>query len=229
LAYNGLDYTDVLALIKAFQQSCKCKLGKVVINAGVLSQQDAKDAAGIEAISDVKIFLAAFSESLSLDIRETDLKLGISLAVFPLLHFNNELFLRSIYYLLSGKSDQSYSNNYKFQLTDGMMQRLKKKKLQLTVNKQVLAQLQMELRADSVELAILIPPFHPAYVKNVSAFSVYIDDIRQAAQDDGVVLYDHSRLFKNDPDYFADPVHINKTGQEEYTKYLSEEVLQKEL
>ncbi len=227
LAYNGLDFADAQALISAFQQSCKCKLSKVIINAGVLPQQRVSSSSKHETVSDVKVFLAAFNAPLSRDILETDPKLGATLNTFPIIHFNNELFLRSIYYLVTGKSDQSYSNNYSFTLTEGMIQRLKKKELKAAIDMKALTSLITRLNSNGAKLAIIIPPFHPAYVENVQNFDVYTDDLGQVADEQGIALYDHSRLFMNEADYFADPVHINTTGQKEYSKYLLDKVFGK--
>ena len=224
LAYNGLTFADIVALINAFRNSCECNIDTVIINAGVLPKLE-KTHRKNEGISDVQIFLSAFNHELQDTIGKLDPAVGTKLSLFPLLHFNNELFLRSLYYLATNKDDQDYSNNYNISLTNRMIKRLQKERISTDIDKKRLSLFTNDLKHRGTKLIVVVPPFHSAYVENVQGFGKYMEDVRRVTEELHIDFQDHAQLFMDKKIFFSDPKHLNTSGQKEYSDYLLETLL----
>jgi hypothetical protein len=229
LAYNGLVYADISALIDTYLNSFEGKVTTVFLNSMVLPQKKNKNDEKIETVSDVQIFLSAFNMKLQDKISKKDTKLGIKLSLFPLLHFNNELFLRSIYYLAVNKNDQDYANNYKVKLTSMMIERLKRTRFNCFLDIKEVEKFKKKLNARGIQLVVITFPFHLAYIKNVKGFKQSMENILLITDKLHIKYYDHSELYIKKNEFFSDPQHLNMAGQKKYTQYLNEFVLNKKI
>jgi len=224
LAYNGLTFADIVALINAFRNSCECNIDTVIINAGVLPKLE-KAQRKNEEISNVQIFLSAFNYELQDTIGKLDPAVGTKLSLFPLLHFNNELFLRSLYYLATNKDDQDYSNNYSISLTNRMIKRLQREKISADIDKNRLSLFVNDFNRHGIKLIVVVPPFHQAYVENVQGLGKYMEAVQRVTEELHLGFQDHAQLFMDKNNFFSDPKHLNTSGQKEYSNYLLETLL----
>ncbi len=229
LAYNGLVFSDICALMDTYLNNFAGRVTTVFLNPMVLPKKKEKTENKAETISDVQIFLSAFNMKLRDKIGKTDSVLGIKLSLFPLLHFNNELFLRSLYYLAVNKDDQEYGNNYKVQLTDLMLRHLKRTRFNCMLDIKALGLFKKKINKRGIKLVVITPPFHPAYVKNVKGFKKSMENILSITDKLNIEYFDHSKLFIKKDELFSDLQHLNTAGQKEYTKYLHEFVLNKKI
>jgi hypothetical protein len=218
LAFNGLESTDVLAVLETFYKTCRCTVERLYVNAGAL--QD--DTPGT---SEVRIFMSAFNRELMPTMLQDNPSMRISLSVLPLLHFNDEVFHRTAYYWLLGTDDQAHGNDYSFRIPNITPNRLggTQKKPQIDIAR--VRSIVSLLHAHNTEITGVMPPLHPLYVHNRVGYLEYVSQVRQILGDVGVPLLDHSAGIVTDYDSFADLIHLNLKGQSIYSRYFAERVI----
>jgi len=221
LAYNGLEFGDVEALVDAFVSSCDCSVESVFVNAGVLPTLDDSEDCGKREVSDVIVFLSAFAKSSEEFIEDNYPGRSMWLSLFPLLRFNNELFFRALYYRGFSATDQLYANTYVVHLTKRMAERLSGRRMNGDFDVKRLRLFRDRLLRRKTKMTIIIPPYHPEYLKRVKDLDGYIEQISVLSSKLGLRLVDSSSLFMKNGEFFADPVHLNNVGQSMYTKFIS--------
>lgn len=124
---------------------------------------------------------------------------------------NSEYFLRCLYYLR--KDDQTWINTY--QLTPEYFQVLVAKKDYELFRKpdsrrlNELVELAGELESRGIQIRFIVSPFLPEWIANNPGFYDWLGHIRDGLGEHRVFDY-HNTL--HGLEYFADAVHINRTG-----------------
>ena len=216
LAYNGLYAEDLQLVVNAFIASCDCEVAGVVANPGIFAEHQ-----GAQEVSQFQLFLSAFDPGTAQRVRESSRRYGIATAAFPLLRFNSEFFLRALYYLRPGADDQRYSNNYRFEVTPQVRERLATQGVRHVPLADRVNTMRDELARGGVPLIVVEPPYHPAFIDSVRDYAENGGAITAVLQEAGVRYFDHAGLFRSEPAMFADPIHLNRQGQEAYSKVLA--------
>lgn len=218
LAYNGLYLDDLRLMLDAFMRSCDCQVEYVYANPDVFRvRQD-----GVHGVSELQRFLSGFDVPAWRAVEEKDPVFATAMRLFPLLHFNNEFFLRALYYGLLGKDDQHHGSDYKITISREMELRLQDESLDAELDSAALQDLRNWLAGSGSRLVVIEPPYHRAYLENVPGFEVARSGIRAAVAGAGVSYLDHSGLFYDQPGLFSDPLHLNRDGQRQYSKHILE-------
>jgi len=212
-AFNGLGLPDSLSFIQIFKDKCKCRVKKIVINSGSLKDRT-------KEYSEFQLFAAGFDKKLLLQMFENNLSMKYSTYLFPLIHFNNEVFLRSLYFYLKNKSDQNHSNDYKFKVNKKVIEDLRKNNKSIIIDNTGLVKLVELTNKNNIKLVVLTSPHHGAYVNNKKGYSAYTNEMMRLSKKYNYTYYDHSHLYTEYADYFSDLLHLNTSGQSKYTKFL---------
>jgi len=218
LAFNGLESPDVLAVLSTFYTTCECNVARLYVNAGALEDES-------PGTSEVEIFMAAFNPELTGRILSDKPSLRWSLRAFPLLHFNNEVFHRSVYYWLKGGNDQGHGNDYHFRLPKVAPNRLGGVQKMARLDTPRLRALVELTRKHSTTMTVIVPPFHPVYVQNRVGFSGYVSQVRELLAPYGIPVLDHSAGIVATYDGFADLIHLNLEGQSLYSRFFAADVI----
>ena len=218
LAYNGLYLDDLRLLLDAFIRSCNCQVEYVYANPDIF--QVSQD--NINGISELQRFLSAFEPAAMKSVQHKDAVYAAAIRLFPLLHFNNEFFLRALYYSVTGKDDQHHGSDYKIAISREMELRLRDTPLDAELDPDALQELRDYLANIGARLFVIEPPYHRVYLENVPGFEVLHTEIRDTMADADVKYLDHSELYYEQPGLFSDPLHLNRDGQREYSKYILE-------
>ena len=212
-SFNGLGLPDSLSFIRIFKDKCKCKIIKIIVNSGSLKDRT-------KEYSEFQLFAAGFDNKLSSNMFENNVSMKYSTYLFPLIHFNNEVFLRSLYFLLRNKSDQNHSNAYKFKVSENIIASLRKKNKSLVVDNANIIKLVELTNNNDIDLAVVTSPHHGMYVNNIKEYSAYTDKMMFLSEKHNYSYYDHSHLYTEYADYFSDLLHLNTNGQSNYTNFL---------
>lgn len=217
LGYNGLFLEDLQLLLDAFVRSCDCRVDSVYANPAIFLRAEQ----GNQEISALQRFLSAVDPGAMQAVQEKDPVYAVMLHLFPLLHFNNEFFLRALYYSLTGKDDQEGANEQKFTLTPEVQDRLAGWTHDPDLDRESIERFRLSLARSGMRLVLIQPPYHRAYIDNVPGFAAANAELANTIAGTGVDYHDHSGLFYDQPDYFADPIHLNRAGRHQYSTYLS--------
>ena len=216
LSFNGLYLEDLQLMLDAFVQSCDCRVEHVYANPAIFLREQQ----GIQGISALHRFLSAVDSDAMQALQEKDAVYAVTMRLFPLLHFNNEFFLRALYYSLTGRNDQDRIIKYRFTLTREVQDRLAGLTLDSDLDRESIEAFRLSLARSSIRLILVQPPYHRAYIENVPGFAATNSDWKNIIASTGVDYLDHSDLFMDQPGLFADPVHLNRAGQQQYSRYL---------
>lgn len=212
IGFNGLEMPDITDLVETFLLNCNCNMKQLTINAGAMVSREF-------ATTEVQNFVGAFNPDVaSRSLSESEV-LKLSTQVFPLLHFNNEVFLRSLFYLLKGKGDQGHGNDYKFRVPDGIQQKLAQKVKVFEPDISSIDRLRKLLDSKGIELLVIVAPHHPVYTQNIGGYRNYIEEVKSYFPAN-VRFIDYSNLYQDKPEYFADLLHLNRKGQSEFTQQI---------
>lgn len=217
-AFNGLEFRDVRAVVTAFAGSCKCRLKRVVVDETALEDLT-------PGVSDVRIFLSGFNRDVQETIKSDDAVRYWGVRAFPLVHFDNELTHRSLYYLLQGGDDQGHGNDYHFRVSNSVIHGLVKSEKTSTIDAAMVSAFVRDLHERGTHLAVVVVPQHGVYVRNRRGYSRYRADVGSLVNAAGAEYYDHAALFEDQPDFFADLIHLNLDGQRMYSRYLARTVI----
>ena len=218
LAYNGLYLEDLQLMLNAFVQSCDCRVEYVYANPAIFLREQQ----GIQEISALHRFLSAIDPDAMQALQEKDAVYAVTMRLFPLLHFNNEFFLRALYYSLTGRDDQDRASDYTFTLTREVEDRLAATTPDSDLDRESIEEFRLHLARSGIRLVLVQPPYHLAYIENVPGFAAANSDWKNAIAGADVDYLDHSGLFHDQPELFADPIHLNRAGRQKYSKYLLE-------
>ncbi len=218
LAFNGLQSPDVLAIMETFYKGCGCTVERLYINAGAL--EDEKD-----GTLDVRIFMSAFNPELMGQFLDDEPGRILSLRALPLLHFNNEVFHRSLYYWMLRHDDQGHGNAYKFRLPKVAPNRLGGTQKKAMIDYPRLQKMIELTRAHRTELIVVVPPFHPVYVENRIGFADYVKEVQFELGKIAVPVLDHSAGVVTSYDGYADLIHMNLDGQKTYSDFFAAKVI----
>ncbi len=217
LGYNGLYLEDLQLMLDAFVRSCDCRVESVYANPAIFLRAEQ----GGQEISALQRFLSAVDPGAMQAVEEKDAVYAVMLRLFPLLHFNNEFFLRALYYSLTGKDDQEGANEYRFTLTREVQDRLAGLTHDPDLDRESIEGFRLHLARSGMRLVLIQPPYHRAYIDNSSGFAAANTDLANTIAGTGVDYHDHSGLFYDQPELFADPIHLNRAGRHQYSTYLS--------
>lgn len=217
LGYNGLYLQDLQLMLDAFIRSCDCRVDTVYANPAIFLRAEQ----GNREISALQRFLSAVDPGAMAVVQDMDPVYAVMLRLFPLLHFNNEFFLRALYYSLTGKDDQEGANEQSFTLTPEVRDRLAGWKHDSDLDRESIERFRLSLASSGMRLVLIQPPYHRAYIDNVPGFAAANADLADTIAGTGVDYHDHSGLFYDQPEYFADPIHLNRAGRHQYSAYLS--------
>ncbi len=218
LGFNGLEIPDIIAVIRTFYKQCDCKVNKLIINAGSLEDYE-------KGTSEIERFMSAFNSELANEILAENSALRYSSIVFPLLKFNNEVFLRSLFYVIKGEDDQSHGNSYHFKIPETIMKSLTAKTKKSYIDETRLDKLIKLTSENGTELIIILPPHHPVYTENRKGFDSYLSEVRQTVESRNIKFLDHSRVITDGENKFADLIHLNINGQDIYSDYFYKTVI----
>ncbi|MBF0309872.1 MAG: hypothetical protein HQL56_10115 [Magnetococcales bacterium] len=219
LAFNGLDFYSATYLAEQFRRSCGCRVERLVINIESLPYGEGAALKGL-GIPDLTQFLAAFDPELQGQLARSRPVFARILRVFPLLFFNNEYFWRSLYYWLSHRDDQSYANNYRLHLSEGMLRRSASTLREVVLNRVVLEHYLDSLKKEGIELIILRPPYHPAFERFTGGIEAYYRQPLAAIDALRITTLDHASHFESREELFSDAFHLNADGQKEYSRFI---------
>ncbi|GMR18022.1 MAG: hypothetical protein BMS9Abin33_0422 [Gammaproteobacteria bacterium] len=216
LAFNGLYLEDLQLILDAFIRSCDCRVEYVYANPAIFLREQQ----GIQEISALHRFLSAVDPGAMQMVWKKDPVYAVTMRLFPLLHFNNEFFLRALYYSLTGRNDQDRVIEYRFTLTREVQDRLAGMALDSDLDRESIEAFRQTLARSGIRLVLVQPPYHRAYIENVPGFAATNSEWKNAIAGISVDYLDHSELFMDQPELFADPVHLNRAGQQQYSQYL---------
>jgi hypothetical protein len=132
-------------------------------------------------------------------------------AITHLFDFNNELFLRAIYY--RSRSDQNWINRGR--ITPEIIasvDTMRTETLQLPEdNIEALARLVRRLEESGVRVDLVVSPYLPAYRDRLDNYSQWLADL--SARLDGHAIFDFSTSV-SDTQAFADRRHMNVRGSD---------------
>lgn len=132
-------------------------------------------------------------------------------AISHLYAFDNELTLRSLYYLRHGDQDWIM---YDRPMTPDVIAAIPRDRYAQwhirPESREALRQLAEELEARHIAPVLYIAPFHPAFHKLVPQYEAWVHDF-QRELGPGLPIIDLSSRF-SDNDYFSDIVHTNLRG-----------------
>lgn len=220
-AFNGVEYPEALAEVEGFVDSCGCHLNKVIIDETALWEES-------PGVSETEVFLATFLDSAKNRVLVRDPMKGWFLRLFPAIHFNNEVTIRSLYYLMLGRDDQDHGNSYRFRVPKDHVLRIgTERKINQIAVVDIKRLVGLVAKADG-KLVVVIPPHHPAYTSGRVGFVEYVESVKRVVEEADALFQDHSRLFSDHPEYFADLIHLHTDGQAAYSQYLAAHILQQE-
>ncbi len=163
--------------------------------------------------NDLKLFMGK-SDRLQESIADYNKPLAVACQVSNLYRFNSEMYFRSLYYIdrsdqswiNTGQVDAEYAQNYTVSQED------KDTKLFPTDNDNWEALLRIvELcRDEGISLRLVATPYLPAFRNGITDFDTWVADFRVALPGD-VRFYDLSESLTSN-EYFADVLHINRSG-----------------
>ena len=216
LSFNGLYLEDLQLMLDAFIHSCDCRVEYVYANPAIFlrEQQDNQE------ISALHRFLSAVDPGAMQAVQVKDAVYAVTMRLFPLLYFNNEFFLRALYYSLTGRNDQDRVIEYRFTLTREVQDRLAGLELDSDLDRESIEAFRLGLARSGIRLVLVQPPYHRAYIENVPGFAARNSAWKNAIVGTDVDYFDHSGLFMDQPEFFADPIHLNRAGQQQYSRYL---------
>lgn len=218
-AFNGIEYPEALTVVEAFIQTCQCHLGKVLIDETALWEET-------PGVSETEAFLAAFDAAAEERLSLRDPRRARILEIFPAIHFNNEVTLRSLYYLAAGTSDQDHGNTYRFRVPKNKTATIGTTAKVNHLKADDVAAMVRKVEAAGGSLLVVVPPHHPAYTEGRVGFTDYIASVRKEVLEAGAEFQDDSRHFVDRPDVFSDLIHLHVDGQYLYSRYLMERVFQ---
>lgn len=214
LGFNGLGLPDSLSFIKIFKDKCKCRISKLILNTGVLINKT-------EEYSEFQLFASAYDRELLFSMFKSIPAMKYSTYLFPLIHFNNEVFLRSLYYFIKGKSDQDHSNSYKFKLSKNAISKLERNSKSIVIDRETLNEIVNLTNNNGIELIVLTTPHNGVYVNHKKDYDKYIESMADISIEYGFRYLNHSALYSDKATYFSDLLHLNTNGQKKYTEYLT--------
>jgi len=216
LSFNGLYLEDLQLMLDAFVQSCDCRVEYVYANPAIFLREQQ----GNQEISALHRFLSAVDQDAMQAVQEKDAVYAVTMRLFPLLHFNNEFFLRALYYSLTGRDDQDRASDYTFTLTREVEDRLAALTPDSDLDRESIEDFRLHLAKSGIRLVLVRPPYHRVYIENVPWFAAANSDWKNAIAGTGVDYLDHSGLFLDRPGLFSDPIHLNRAGRQQYSRYL---------
>ena len=216
LAYNGLYLDDLQLMLDAFMRTCDCQVISVYTNPDIFRvRQDG-------SVSELQRFLSGFDAAAMQAVQRKDAVFATAMRLFPLLHFNNEFFLRALYYGVFDKDDQNYGSDYKITISREMELRLQNETLDAELNSAALKEFRAWLSGAGIRLVVIEPPYHRIYLENVPGFGELQSVNRDAVAAADMPYQDHSGLYYDQPELFSDPLHLNRDGQRQYSRYILE-------
>lgn len=224
LAYNGLYLDDLRLMLDAFVRTCDCQVASVYSNPDIFRvRQD-----GSGGVSELQRFLSGFDAAAMQAVQRKDAVFATAMRLFPLLHFNNEFFLRALYYSVFGKDDQNYGSDYKITISREMELRLQNETFDAELDSVALREFRAWLSGSGIRLVVIEPPYHRIFLENVPGFEEQQSGIREVLAAADMHYQDHSGLYYDQPGLFSDPLHLNRDGQRQYSRYLLEMMQQHE-
>lgn len=212
-AFNGIGLPDALSMFTTFRKNCKCTIKRLIINTGALKDKT-------KEYSEFQLFVSAYNKSLISSVFENKPNMGYSVRLFPLLHFNNEVFLRTLYYYLIGKDDQGHGNNYQLKVPESIVKELKRESKSKVIDTESFNTLIGLAKDYGAELMVITTPHLSVYVKNKKDYNLFLEHMKVLSLKHNYIYRNDSSLYVNNDDYFSDLLHLNTKGQKHYTTFL---------
>lgn len=149
------------------------------------------------------------SVQLKEKIKQTDKTKFLITHFFPILRYNNELLLRSLYYI-NKTDDQTWINRYKIseELRNEVM---KMPELQMEIKQQdllILKETIQKLTNKNIKVCLYLAPYLPEYllkIQNIQQVLHIVEDITET------LVIDLSDYLQQ-TEFFADRIHTNEEG-----------------
>jgi hypothetical protein len=217
-AFNGLYSPALLAVAETFMENCRCKVERIFVNAGAMEDES-------PGTSEAEIFVAASNPKYAATVLEDQKSRQFSSRFLPALYYNNEMFHRSFYYWALQRDDQGHGNDYKFRIPPISPKQLGGSQKKAQIDHPRLEQFNRIARMHGARIVAVLPPLHPLYVENRIGYAEYREQVKTELQRYGIELLDHSADVVTSPDGFADLIHMNLSGQRQYSQYFVDHVL----
>jgi hypothetical protein len=138
----------------------------------------------------------------------------VSTYVSRLYAYNNELFLRSLYYL--NKSDQSWSGEGSPVLAELLKRTKEAPRMSYPKIRQenldALVRLVSKLKAKGIEVRLVVSPYLPEFFEKFDGFDDWLAQVRQALGGD-VKIWNYTQALQ-DHSNFVDRLHLSKQGSQ---------------
>jgi hypothetical protein len=130
--------------------------------------------------------------------------------IFHSFSFNNEMFMRTLGQLRSAPGDRVHSTQVTPELMEVIRSRGRNPLVNFPDNEAALTRLLDYIRSKKIALRVVITPYLPVQMANLSNFAAWRDHLFELGvrRDE---LYDYSSRFDR-PEYFRDGLHMNTDG-----------------
>lgn len=174
-----------------------------------------------ELLKDLKLYYG-MSRRLRNSMAEETPILKMACDLTHLYRFNGELFLRTLFYFK--KSDQSWINSGRIDPDFAASYEIPQSEKAVNLfpvngsNWQSLLAMIEECKKEHISIVLVVSPYLPAHRLGLEEYQSNLEAMKSVLPE-GIILIDGSLALKDHQD-FADAIHINKDGGEEFLKYL---------
>jgi len=211
ISYNGLTTQIAHALFSDYLEHNQ-KPRVVLIEASCVTA-----ATGKGIVSEFKPFWGNSQRLLKLGQQFSE-TVANATKVTRLYQFNSELYLRAVYYLLRGQSDQF--GMLTGTITQGLIdevERMEPFKMEIQPAELVaLREMIVDAKRQGIEVRLLYAPYLPQYAAKMTNLDAFLKQIGEGA---GIEPIDLTRSLDEDAQ-FMDRVHMNASGTTALTKML---------
>ena len=160
-------------------------------------------------LADVPL-LSYYSERVDDFVRQVDYRMWASNQVFNTLIFNNNQTIRLAMGLLRPADDRTLSGTMSPFLRQQIEHLPTEEMVGFQPNWEALDRIVATAREHGTKVAVVITPFYPGYIKKVSNFDAFFEDLKRRLPPD-VSVIDARHAVEGD-EHFADALHINHEG-----------------
>lgn len=208
LGYNGLSIRLADILIRDGIELYHPKT--IVLELTMIVSEKRKGLTGNDSMLNVKEFASYsnYSKLLLENIKKSYPLFNLVTNIFHIYRFNNNLFLRNLYYI--NKNDVAWINTYV--ISDSLISELgNREDINLEISVSGLDKLKEIIdhcKSEGVDIKLVITPWHPKYREKI----VNLDEIIATIEKEtGYTVYDFSKI-NLEKKAWADRLHTNRYG-----------------